>query len=442
MNHINITLAMKKQCIILVCALLTIFSVSGVVKGRPDLNQVGSQQMAYPVPAYGVPELSDAPKGYVPFHMEHYGRHGSRWLLSEKDYQKPVDILAKADSLGKLTPRGKELLGQLRVINEASHNRLGELTPLGHRQHREIAHRMVNNFPQLFTTGTNIDAKSTVVIRCILSMANEIAEMQRMVPGMNVTCDATRAYQPILAYNSTDTVAKNFSKAATKMNKEFNERHSDHSAFLSKVFNDQKYVTDSVDDGDIFEGVFDIAVNVQSHDDQPSLYDLFTEEELYNQWLIKNAWWYAYSGNSPQNNHRSHWNQRVLLQNIIESADTAMVSPLQSVNLRFGHESIVLPLTVLLELNDSAYDTDNIDTLGDNWRNFDIFPMASNIQIVFYRPKNRTGNNPDDVLVKVLLNEAEATLPLTPVEGKYYRWTDFRKYYTDKLNSFSTRFDQ
>lgn len=433
---------MSRYYLFILLALFSAFCLTAGPKGRPDLNQVGSQQMAYPVPAYGVPELSPAPEGYVPFHMEHYGRHGSRWLLYEKDYQRPVDILAKADSLGKLTPRGQLLLTQLSEINDASKGRLGELTPLGHRQHRDIARRMVSNFPQLFTAGTNVDAKSTVVIRCILSMANEIAELQRLVPGINVTCDATRVYQPVLAYNSTDTIARNLSKAATKMNEEFDKRHADHSRFLEKVFNDPVYVADSVDENKIFEGVFDIAVNVQSHDDQPDLYDLFTEEELYNQWLINNAWWYAYAGNSPQNNRRSHWNQRVLLRNIIESADTAMVSPLRSANLRFGHESIVMPLTVLLELNDSALDTDDIDSLAENWRNFDIFPMASNIQILFYRPKNSSDCNPDDVLMKVLLNEAEATLPLEPVTGKYYRWKEFRKYYTDKFDSFSSRFTE
>ncbi|MDE7154090.1 MAG: histidine-type phosphatase [Muribaculaceae bacterium] len=433
---------MRRYYFFILTALFSALFIQAASKERPDHNQAGSQQMAYPIPAYGIPELSPSPEGYVPFHMEHYGRHGSRWLLNAKDYQRPVDTLAKADSLGKLTPRGQLLLSQLTNINQASKGRLGELTPLGHRQHREIASRMVSNFPQLFTAGTNVDAKSTVVIRCILSMANEIAELQRLVPGINVTCDATHVYQPILAYNNTDTVARNLSKAATKMNGEFNKRHSDHSRFLATVFNDPKYVADSVDENKIFEGVFDIAVNVQSHDDQPDLYDLFTEDELYNQWLIKNAWWYAYAGNSPQNNHRSHWNQRVLLRDIIEAADTAMLSPLRSANLRFGHESIVMPLTVLLELNDAAYDTDNIDSLAENWRNFDIFPMASNIQIVFYRPKNSTGCNPDDVLLKVMLNEAEASLPLKPVNGNYYRWTDFRKYYTDKLDSFSTRFEE
>ena len=40
-----------------------------------------------------------------------------------------------------------------------------------------------------------------------------------------------------------------------------------------------------------------------------------------------------------------------------------------------------------------------------------------------------------DVLIAlvVLLNEVEATLPLQPVSGPYYRWSDFREYYLKKL---------
>ena len=38
-------------------------------------------------------------------------------------------------------------------------------------------------------------------------------------------------------------------------------------------------------------------------------------------------------------------------------------------------------------------------------------------------------------LVKVLLNEHEATLPATPVKGPYYRWTDLKAYYEKKLGT-------
>ena len=132
----------------------------------------------------------------------------------------------------------------------------------------------------------------------------------------------------------------------------------------------------------------------------------------------------------------------MLLRNIIESADTAMVSPRLSANLRFGHESIVLPLTILMELNNSAVDLTDLEAVASQWRNYEIFPMGSNIQIVFYRPAKKAAYTPDEVLVKVMLNEEEVTLPLTPVSGPYYRWSDLRARYMDKLDSFSTRFSE
>ena len=50
-------------------------------------------------------------------------------------------------------------------------------------------------------------------------------------------------------------------------------------------------------------------------------------------------------------------------------------------------------------------------------------PMASNLQMIFYR--NRKG----DVLVKLLRNEVETTIPaLRSVSGPYYRWDDLRGY--------------
>lgn len=409
----------------------------------PDRYQVGSQYLAYPRPAYGMPELTAAPKDYVPFHIEHYGRHGSRWLLKDADYDRPVEALEKAKANGKLTPRGEQLLGQLSKIAADSKGRVGELTPLGHRQHRDIARRMTENFPEIFVPGTHVDAKSTVIIRCILSMANEIAELQRICPELIVTCDASRTTQKILAYNSTDSVAKKLGREAEKKYEPlFDEKYSDHSAFISKIFNDPQFVADSLDEKKIFTDIFEITTNAQSHDDQPDLYDIFTTEELNNEWKAQNAGWYLSAGNTSITNNRIPYNQRVLLRNIIESADTAMVSPRLSANLRFGHESIVLPLTILMELDGNDFDTTDIENLPAHWRNYEIFPMGSNIQIIFYRPVENPSLSPDDVLVKVLLNEKEVTLPLDPVSGPYYKWSDMRDLYMSKLDAFPTKFTE
>ena len=427
---------------------ITLFSgcVLGIVpinaeKKQPDNKQRGSQYLAYPVPDYGIPELSATPDGYVPFHMEHYGRHGSRWRLSAKDYDTTFSMLKRAFDAGKLTPDGIALYEQVKILKEDSKGRLGELTPLGHRQHRGIARRMAANFPEIFSDSTYLDAKSTVVIRCILSMANEVAEFEKMFPGMKTQMDASRTTQSILAYNSNDTVAKKLSNDAYVYVDEFAKTLPKPEAFYHRIFNDRQFVKDSVGDK-IFKRVFDLAVNMQSHDDYPTLFDYFTEEELHNEWLYKNADWYITAGNTPLTKNRVPYNQRVLLRNIIESADTAMFSPKISANLRFGHESIVLPLTILLELNNTAYETEDLSTLADHWRNYEIFPMGSNIQMVFYRPVNKQNYKEEDILVKVLLNEAEATLPTVPVSGNYYRWSDLRSHYMNKLDNFSSRFPE
>lgn len=410
---------------------------SAVTDTMPDRYQAGSQLLAYPVPKYYTPRLTPAPAGYEPFHMEHYGRHGSRWLLKYADYNDPAEGLRAADKRGMLTPAGKELLRRLEFIAGQSEHRGGELTPLGHRQHREIAGRMAEHFPTLFTDSTHLDAKSTKVIRCILSMAEEVAELDKRFPGMTVTMDASDATQRILAPNSLDTVARALSKAAAPYRDSLIAKvDNDHSAFMKKVFTDPKFAVDSLKAEDIYTAVLDIAYNAQSHDGLYDLYDYFTDKELTDGWQNYNAYWYLYGGNTPLTKNRTPYMQLPLFREVFAAADTAIVAKNPSVNLRFGHESIVLPFAVLLELGNASREIDNLDDLAARWRNYTIFPMASNIQIVFYRPVGGAAANADDVLMKVLLNEKETTLPVTPVQGPYYRWKDYREYMAKKIGAF------
>lgn len=69
--------------------------------------------------------------------------------------------------------------------------RYGELTPLGARQHRGIAERMYKNFPEIFKGQVEIDARSTVVIRCILSMMAECNQLQALNPKLRFKNDAS-----------------------------------------------------------------------------------------------------------------------------------------------------------------------------------------------------------------------------------------------------------
>lgn len=367
-----------------------------------------------------------APEGYEPFHMEHYGRHGSRWLIEEKNYDIPVAELEKAGRAGVLTPKGERILAVVRQLRDDSRNRLGELTPLGAEQHRGIAARMVANYPTLFSPGTAVDARSTVVIRCILSMLNEVETLTAASPELSVTTDASGA--DMWYMNHHDPV-KNASNDSVQLHvlDPWKASHPASYDFIDGLITDRSFATDSIDLAGLSDQLFEVALNMPSHGGRypEILTEVFSPGEIDLGWRKNNAQWFLNGGNLSLNGGIAPTVQRHLLRNMLAAADTAAASPRKSVNLRFGHETMVLSLAVLLELADYGKAYSDFETLGDNWRAYEIFPMACNIQMVFYRPDGST--DPADVLVKVLLNEREQPLSgLKPVSGPYYRWTDLR----------------
>ena len=384
--------------------------------------------------------LTPAPKGYEPFYMSHYGRHGSRWLIGKRDYSRVADVLEKAESQGRLTEKGCEVLAQLQRFIPSTVKRFGDLTTVGERQHHGIGRRMTAHFPEIFKKkNVAIDARSTVVPRCILSMMAECEELMAANPTARIHNDVSESLQYYLN-QPWDSKLKAYSKRVKWEEKRaYQERVTKPERLMQVLFNDTRWVSDSINAVNLMYDLFEVAANMQSHDTDIDLLSLFTDDELYAQWSIRNLSWYLDYGAAPQTGGIMPFSQRNLLKNIIETTDTVIGSSAAKANtqatLRFGHEVCVMPLACLLELDSCGISVANPDSLDRYWRNYNIFPMACNIQLVFYRPKKGKAG---DVLVKALLNERETTLPIATSQWPYYKWTDFRKYYVDKLE----RYDQ
>lgn len=206
----NITMKLRQLFVSLLLA-----SVMPLLAVEPteEIRSMASNYYAYPYPAKELPTLTDAPEGYVPFHMEHYGRHGSRWHIGKNAYNRPVNLLLPAERNGKLTPRGKELLAQLRKIQDDAQGRDGELTQVGADQHRGIARRMYQNFPEIFSDSARIDARSSVVIRCILSMDNELQELYAANPSLRITSDASAGDMVYISHEALGGIDTAYFKA-------------------------------------------------------------------------------------------------------------------------------------------------------------------------------------------------------------------------------------
>ena len=384
--------------------------------------------------------LTPTPKGYKPYYMSHYGRHGSRWLIWEGEYSLPMNTLKSAREAGKLTPLGEETLKKLEVFHPTTVKRLGDLTTVGERQHHGIGRRMAQNFPEIFKTpGVKIDARSTVVVRCILSMVAECEELAAANPSAQIHNDVSESLQYYLN-QPWEGVVKEEGKTGDKEYAEAQQKYTHPERLMKALFNDQQWVFNNVASGDFMRRLFDVATNMQSHDTDIELLSLFTDEEVYDQWRIRNVGWYLDYGASPVSGTKMPFSQLNLLKNIIETADT--VAQIQA-TLRFGHEVCVMPLACLLELDNCGMAVENLDELDKYWRNYRIFPMGCNIQLIFYKPlptspkgKKKGLPKPGPVLVKALLNERETYLPIKTDNWPYYNWEDLRQYYLNKIADF------
>ena len=425
---------MKRIFLIISLALVGVMTLTAGVRDDFKANPKLSANNYQAYPTSGFPAITAAPEGYEPFFINHYGRHGSRWLINGKKYSWPVEILEKGQREGKLTRRGEEVLQVLREVKEASQGRLGELSDIGHEQHQGIARRMYQNFPQVFQDGAPVVARSTVVIRCILSMQNEVDVLASLNPRLRITTDASEATMYYMNYS--DSVVKPLRAAMTPTLRKYREKWINPKGMLKKLFNDQRWVKDNISDDDArtgMIGLFDVVGNMQSHHqfEGVNLYDLFSAEDIYNVWRYNNAYWYIISGETPLTQCRVDYMEANLLRNFIEDADRAITSdaPAPGASLRFGHESVVLPLCCLMGLNGADYHTTDLETLDQHWQTYKIFPMAANIQFVYFRK-----HGSDDILLLPLLNEREATLPVETDVAPYYHWSDVRDYFIDKLS--------
>lgn len=418
---------MKLKSILLTAALSVAFIAEAMPQDSLYVIYSGNLR-EYPYSGSDGPSQTPPPAGYRPFHMEHYGRHGSRWLIGENDYSTPVKCLEVAERNGKLTPLGEKTLAVLRDVEKASYKRLGELSDKGAMQHRAIGRRMARNYPEIFAPGANVDAKATVVIRCILSMLNGMEGIQSIAPDVNIHTDASYADMYFMNYDDKPAWKIHARADSTEL-RDYRKRNAVGDGYLSRLVSDEKFARDSVAPG-LMPYLYWVLANTQSHTGQPWLLpDVFAVDEVRQAWRHDNGMWVLHSINSPLTDNRMPLIQRNLLRNIIESTDTAALSAAPSANLRYGHDGILINLITLLDLSSLGREFASIEEAEEaGLRSYELIPMAGNVQMVFYR------NDSGDILVKALINECEATLPGTPFSGPYYNWSDLKKYYLEKIS--------
>lgn len=98
---------------------------------------------------------------------------------------------------------GQDVLRRVERACSDGEGRAGDLTPLGAEQHYGIAERMFESYPEVFRGNARVDAQSTVVVRCVLSMAAFCDQLRRMNPELEITRTANNRTTRYLNFFST-----------------------------------------------------------------------------------------------------------------------------------------------------------------------------------------------------------------------------------------------
>lgn len=365
---------------------------------------------------YDAAPLTPAPKGYEPFYISHYGRHGSRYAWNDDTYiiiKRVLDAAYKAESL---TDFGKKFYDRYCGFYLVPLINTGDLTELGSEQHANVAAALCGEFPEIFSRGGKFVARSSTSPRAITSMTAFCVSLQKCAPRAEIESNSLHTNMAVIyPTECPDQLAVHFAGKIRPVDdsavRDLRKKHYDD--ILGRLFTDRGFLEETGGRSAFINQLFDFWAGYHNYCETDLFEGLFTEEELVDFWEWENFRLYL--------SHSADRYQMIpLLRDIVDWASEAVAGGQYSGHFRFGHDTVVNAIVPLLNLNGCGFQPDRAEDVKYWFQNFNT-PKAANFEFVLYRSRKSP-----DILFKVLLNNSEATLPqLEPVSGPYYLWDDF-----------------
>ena len=283
---------------------------------------------------------------------------------------------------------------------------------------------MYNNFPEVFKNGGNVLAISSLTGRCVLSMASFCQELTQCNPKIEIREQSARkTLNGVVPTDNQNPLKRKFPKVKARWEKNRDKFTFDESLrdkVIKRVFTN----TDSLHNlHHIGSNLINLYTSLPNIGHEGMMGNLITDDEMVAQWEQSNLGSYSWVF-EPQ------YEMIPILEDIIAKADAAIEGRSDHISdLRFGHDTCLGPLTVLMGINGADLDPEDPFEVKNCYQNWETC-KASNIQLVFYRGKKAT----DDILVKLLLNGTEARLPIATDKAPYYKWADLRQFYQNRID--------
>lgn len=393
---------------------------------KEDITRAGVNTNSYETP---VIQDTKVPKGYKPFYISHYGRHGSRNNWGRKYYKRLVKRLSEAKEAGILSRSGDSLLSEATKIRniELQGGANGRLTPRGVREHDGIAERMFHRYPAVFKKGNHIiRVVSSTTPRCIVSMAAFTNSLKGLEPSLDISLASDEDIMEYISSSCTEEVKEASQKMLDSLDAAV---PVDTTGVLERLFTDpvkaRKIIGGNV--AAFEKDIFRTARVADPFDVSDNLFRFIPFGATYKWYDLDNREIYLRQCYSAEFGKERLPLVQSLVDDFVTKADEAIDRGTVAADLRFGHDWPTMALAGYLGIErlGEPYSFDEIP--AHFFGGLDV-PLACNIQLIFYR--NRSGN----VIVKCLLNEKETTIPgLDSVSGPYYDWNELKTWLKKRI---------
>lgn len=368
------------------------------------------------------------PDSLVPVFINHVGRHGARFPASAANCNKLAKALSRADSLGTITPAGRRLSRLNDLITARSQGQWGALDSLGMAEQRAIATRLFYNFGEVFSKadgGSTVTAISSYSPRCMMSMFSFLHQLDRMDNRINFSILAGRVNSALMRPFDIDKDYLQFRR--DNVWKPAYDEYFDQAcptAPARRLLGERYPFADDNEQRDLSLTAYYVVAGcaAMSVDTDPSAF--FTIDEYNALWSCFNMRQYVQRTATTISSVPADIASDLLVD-LITTTETFIAGTNPAVAcFRFGHAETLMPLLSLMRLRGCYYMTNYFDTVGLHWRDFDVVPMAANLQMILFRAKG-SGR----YYLRVDLNEQP--VPLQPNSTDIYTpWGDARIYLT------------
>lgn len=378
-----------------------------------------------------------APAGYKPVFIEYVGRHASRF------FTKPgadADLL-KIMKDENLTPLGKRIVAVIKKIYAVQQHQYGNITLSGQDELRGIGTRMKQNYPSVWQN-RGIDIVWTDELRTHQSEAAFMRGFGRYDSSKIYISSPPDSLNDALRFFKISPAYKKYEKGEFIKSKMDSLFQNPRTAEVSKEICSRVFIHyDTADAWILTQNLYDIysiaplmkkelAEEGWRNDDFQILGKAFTAKDL--QWLdmVNTAEDFYEKGPGENINGIQVKIAAPLLADFVNSMDKAIRQPEGlDAKLNFTHAEAIAPFATIMEIPQASHTSYSVFNYAKNWHADKIMQMGSNIQWILY-------SNGKSYLVKVLLNEQEATLPVPTTTFPYYKWDAVKNFYTKKLRSF------